>query len=515
MKRINIIGALVVLLTFGLMGCDKDTNSNDLAEAEVIKVEGLQSSYSVITDVDVLDIKLDVTSNLPDAQFEYVWAIYPTSAEGALYRLDTIARTKDLNYAVKLAAQEYQLVSIVKNQKTGLAKYTDVPLVVNTEYTRGWYVLKDDGINSDLDQFFTEGSIVPSGKKNENVFSSVNGRPIEGKGLRLTYFSDYRSTVVTETPANTKTLFAGTEKNISAIHINTLKEFRDKNTVFWGANAVNKDMVTFMASSTWYMMNNNHIHGISGPNSGFFGSSSMRDDSNTPHELSPYFLTSGNTTPFLFDNTSSSFVFALNAPAVLSSMTDKADTKLSAKNNNQRMLYMSYQDRLYDGNLYKWFARGWALFEDKTTLKKTLGYLEPRDAQMSITTYPVDVNAKLNNSSKHTLLIESEGFMYFVHNGRDVYSHALTSGNEVLQFSVPGNEEVTFIRHRKYSETNYGYDYVMIGTKVGPNYKVRMFQKQAGNLLSTPVFVLEGKGAVRDVMYISPTVSTSTYPTGY
>jgi hypothetical protein len=105
--------------------------------------------------------------------------------------------------------------------------------------------------------------------------------------------------------------------------------------------------------------------------------------------------------------------------------------------------------------------------------------------------------------------------MYFVHDNKDVYSRNLSNGNEQLQFSVPVGEEVTFIRHRSYTESGYAFNYVMIGTKVGSHYKIRMFEKTAGNLRAEPKFVLEGEGAPRDIMYVSPSVGTATYPTGY
>jgi hypothetical protein len=55
----------------------------------------------------------------------------------------------------------------------------------------------------------------------------------------------------------------------------------------------------------------------------------------------------------------------------------------------------------------------------------------------------------------------------------------------------------------------------LIGTKLGDSYKVRMFTKSSGSLASSPDITLEGKGIVRDVMYMSPSVSEYTYSNSY
>jgi hypothetical protein len=489
----------------------------------VIEVEGLESAYNVITDLDVLQIPLTASSNIKGADFEYIWAVYETNSQGYIPTFDTISREKDLNFPITLPARGYRLVSIVTNKKTGLSKYTSAVLNVNTEYTRGWYVLKDDGDNSDLDQFLTPDNIVPD-NVNANVFSELNGFKIEGTGTLLTYASDYKTTVASASPTNTKTLFVGTTKNVSAIFINTLKQIRDRKDIFFGGEAEGgKDMVVFGASQSINLINNSHIYGIytMTANSGIFGTYAMRDDYNTAYSLSPYYFSDTRMNSYLFDNTSSSFVSAGPGATVLTNITDIAETKMPAQNNNKKALYLGYQRYEYDPVNYKNLNKGWGLFEDKDDPNlKILTYLEPDGFKMQITCDTLELSDKLFNSSLHTLLVSTaqvsaENMMYFVHDNKDVYSRNLSNGNEQLQFSVPVGEEVTFIRHRSYTESGYAFNYVMIGTKVGSHYKIRMFEKTAGNLRAEPKFVLEGEGAPRDIMYVSPSVGTATYPTGY
>src|SRR5699024_10823605 len=135
-------------------------------------------------------------------------------------------------------------------------------LTVNTAYTRGWYVLKDDGNASDLDHFLTPDDIIPE-SVNENVFSQINGFKLEGKGTRLSYASDYKTTISSTSPQHTKTLFMGSEKNLSAVFINTLEQIRDRKDIFFGGEAEGgKDMAVFISSSSLNMLNNNQVYGI-------------------------------------------------------------------------------------------------------------------------------------------------------------------------------------------------------------------------------------------------------------
>lgn len=514
------VGALSLFL---FTACQKDTNTYNYSDVENIKADGFESSYSAISGMDTLEIKLDVGSNIEQSEFDYVWAVYETNAQGYIPTFDTISREKDLFFPVDLPAKGYVLVSVVKNKKTGLSKYQSATLTVNTAYTRGWYVLKDDGSSSDLDHFLTPESIIPE-DKNENIFSRINGFKLEGKGTRLTYASDFKTTVASTSPQNTKTLFMGTSKNVSAVFINTLEQIRDRKDIFFGGEAEGgKDMAVFISSSSLNILNNNQVYGIynMAANSGVFGTSVMRDDYNSPYKLSPYFFTDYSMNPIFFDETSSSFVASGPAASVFTRISDKEGTELPANNNNKTALYMAFQRSEYDPVNYKYNFMGVGLFQDKNDESlKIITRLLPEGYNMFIECDTVEVSDKIANSSLHSALVSTirigaENLLYFVHDGKDVYSRNLSNGTERLQFSVPGGEKVTFIRHRSYTEGGYAFDFVMIGTEVGGRYKIRMFEKSNGNLLSEPKFILEGEGSARDVMYVSPSVGNNTYPTGY
>lgn len=183
-----------------------------------------------------------------------------------------------------------------------------------------------------------------------------------------------------------------------------------------------------------------------------------------------------------------------------------------------RPLYIGYKSRSFNSSTSRWEITGYAVFQDKTDgTKKVIAKLEPNPStstKLFMTTEVIKPTDKMYNATLFTLLVEDENMMYFVL-GNQVWSRNLSNGFEQLQFTAPAGEEITYIRHKALTTGGYPFNYFMIGTTTGENYKVRMFTKSSGNLSGTPHFILEGKGIVRDVTYITPNVSENTYSNTY
>ena len=108
------------------------------------------------------------------------------------------------------------------------------------------------------------------------------------------------------------------------------------------------------------------------------------------------------------------------------------------------------------------------------------------------------------------MIFEDEKLLYFS-NGNEIWSYNINNNFEQRQFTVPDGETVTFVQHRKNElaganyPDGYYYNYICVGTvDTAGNYKLRMCTKQSGNLSEEPLHVLEGRGAPRDVIFISP-----------
>jgi len=509
MKKYNII-LLIGVITV-LQSCFKDESNYNYLPLEVITIKGLNSTYDRISETDSLNFTPTVSSTDPDADFEYFWGIYETSVQGYAPKVDTICKTLTIKYRITQPAKTWVLEFGAKNKHTGYTKIVDVTINVGTAFSRGWYVLKDDGSQSDLDLFLTPTSIVPTSVM-ENVYSFVNKRKLAGKGLGMNIQTTYKSTV-TGINANTRAMYIFTEKDASIINTNTFKEIRNFNSCFYVAPKIKAPNFMIASMQNDFFVNNGLLHGIYGmsSNTGVFGNVQMRDAINSPYRLSKYHLIDWLSDPVFFDETSSSFVSASGGGDMLNPIADAAGTSMSANKNNKTLLYFGPKNL----DTYE----GVAVFQDKTNpALKILSVIDPTIDAFKMVNDTLLTTSKLYNAVGYTANVGDESILYFIVGGNQLWSRNLVNKYEQLQFTAPAGETITFIKHRKYtSETAYAYNYVIVGTKndSGSNYTIRMFTKTAGNLDATPGVTITGKGIARDVFFLSPSVSYSTYPNAY
>ncbi|WP_164108534.1 MULTISPECIES: PKD-like family lipoprotein [Sphingobacterium] len=503
MIRIYMLSVLVLLFS----SCLKDKTNTDFLPHEVITVEGIESSYTKVSEIDRIILDPQVTSTDPNAEFEFMWGIYNSNIAG----LDTLSKSKNLDYLVRKPANSWKLLFRVANKNTGYTKYVTSELSVITQFTRGWYVAKGDAGKTDVDLFFTPSTIVPESKM-ENVFNTVNGRSLDGNPLIMNFYNNY-SVPLDGKRVLIRGLFVVSDKDATVVDINTLKEVRNFNQLFHSAPTKKLPGFVGLGMSAYYFLNDGGLHSVY--SNGEFGVKKIRDNLNTPYRLSNYFLTSwvgGN--PILYDEISSSFVSADGSGSYLTTIQDAAGTSMPANNNNKKLLFMGLK------TFYSPFS-GFAVLQDKTNpnlkivSKITETAVGGRASTIRLENDTLKTTDKIFNATQYALLDGDENMIYFC-TGNEIWSRNLSNGFEQLQYRIPAGEEVTFMRHRKYTrEAPYNFNFIMVGTKVGGNYKVRMFTKTLGNLSSEPKVVLEGKGAVGDVIYISPSVTSTTYNNTY
>jgi len=497
---------MIVLVT----SCFKDKSNYDYLSSEKIYVTGVNTSYDRVSQVDSIVITPTVKSTDATAQFSYWWGIYETSVQGSAPTVDTICRTKDLHYFVTKPAKTWVLVYGAKNKNTGYMSITTTTLNVITQFTRGWYVLKDDGSKTDMDLFLTPTTIVPTTMM-ANVFSLSNGRKLDGKAKSLNFESTYKS-MVTGALGNTRAMFIATDKDASIINTNTMLEIKNFNGSFYAPPTVKAPNSIFVGSSADYFINDGQLYGIytMSSNTGVFGNRQMKDAVNTPYHLSDYYWTYFVSDPILFDETSSSFISAGGAGTVLNTITDATGTAMKAINNNKTLLYMGMKST----------SAAVAIFQDKTnSALKILSQITPTVSAFKMVNDTLLSSSKLYSATKYTCNYVDEGMIYFVVGGNQVWSRNLVNKAEQLQYTAPAGETINFIRHKKYTvgttELPFNYNYIMVGSTIGTTYNVRMFTKTAGNLATTPAFTLTGTGSVGDVFYLTPSVSYTTYPNSY
>ncbi len=502
MKRLYIL-TLAVTIAAMFTACYKDKGNYSYTASEVITITGIAPSYDKISKQDKITLTPTVTSSSPNANFEYFWGIYETNVQGSVPKIDTIAKTLSLDYLITQSAKAWVLVFGAKNKTTGLQQLATSTINVITPFTRGWYVLKDDGTSTDLDLFLTPTSIVPASQIN-NVYSLINGKKLNGKAQFLSFDNSYKS-MVTGVLGNTRALFVTSDKDASVIDINSLLVIRDFNSMFYEPPTIKAPNYVGPGNSSDFFINAGQLYSLysMSSNVGQFAARQLKDALNTDYNLSKYFINFTLANPIFFDEISSSFVSAGGAGTVLNSVTDAVGTAMKANNNNKTLLYMGIKTTA---------PTGVALFQDKTnTSLKILSTITANTSAFNMVNDTLLNTNKLYSATLITTNLIDENFIYFVV-GNQVWSRNLSNKFEQLQYTAPAGETITFIRHKRYtSEVAYAHNYIAIGTKSGANYTVRMFTKTSGNLAASPDITMTGSGSVGDIIYMSPSVGTNTY----
>nr|WP_162988781.1 PKD-like family lipoprotein [Pedobacter schmidteae] len=499
----TLMFSIIIILS---SSCYKDKGNYDYTPLEKITITGINSSYERLSMDGKISISPTVSSSFPDADFEYTWGIYDPNVPliAPAKKMDTIGRDLKIDYLVTQAAKPWILYFSAKNKKTGLTTSTTTTLNVVTQFTTGWYVAKDEADKTDIDFFTVAANENIPEKRLSNIFSERNGRKLDGKVGNFCFVTNFQSPD-NGSMVDTRALFLTSERDVSVTSINTLKELGNYNNLFYSTPVIRKPGFITLGSLAYYFLNDGKIHSIYSfsPNEGKFASVQMRDNANTPYQLSKYFISGSSAKPYFFDEISSSFLTSSPTNTVMTPVVDGKDSKMSANNNNKKLIYMAQKTQSP--------FTGYAIFQDKTD--SSLRHL------VAITGAPTAINMvpqvlspsdKIYNATKYALNDSDEDIIYFVI-GHQVWSRNLSNKFEQLQYTVPVDQEITFIRHRKYTKAPYAYNFVMVGTKKGSNYQIRMFNKSSGNLLATPSIILEGQGSANDAIFITPSVVNSTY----
>lgn len=255
-----ILLAIVGLL---LMSCFEDKGNYSYTVGEQITVSGVEKEYLRYFMNDRLVVRPEVCSTDPDARFEYLWTI---SAQGRLG--DTLTLDKVLDTLVNWEPnQNYTLVLAVTNMNSGYTVYQEAELIVGTPYSWGWYVLKDDGQQTDIDLYSEQGKL-------SNILFAVNGQNLKGKAQKLSFIASHQ---VFDEEQNKytaqKTLFALTDRDLLGIDISRAGINRTYENIFYEVPEHPRPQMMFETMMCSYFLNDGKVYSIfnMSDNSGKFG----------------------------------------------------------------------------------------------------------------------------------------------------------------------------------------------------------------------------------------------------
>ena len=494
MKAKNIIYYLFFL---GICSCYKDKGNYDYSPVFEITIDSISESYTSYALVDTLRIKPEITPQ--NAEYDYWWAVHQVAVQGIAPTLDTLYYTRDLEMPVTLKPGSYYLIFCAKEKNTGIAKIAEARLTIVTSLSKGWYILRTQNGYSDFDVFTETDKI-------ENVIAANNdGKNLKGEARAVARMTTYQAwDETTSRYTSTNTIFALSSEDMAAIRTNEGTLIRTSNDIFYELPSDLSPQDIYVTNSDIYMVNAGKLYTINGmsPNSGRFGMPKHGD-----YRLAPYHVYNYPRYPLLYDEETASFCTCNTTADQLISFSDKGPVDsipLPPINN-------------LDADL---------LFMGPTSGRAAYALIKKRQQDMYCMLH---INAQCASPYRNPILNcdtldNSLGILkadkwatntvnhliYFVR-GNAIYSCNIDNHyQEALQFTLSANESITYMKHLTYTDyydSSANFNYLVAASYDGENYKVYLFNLQAGNLQPEPK-ILEGQGKVGALLYINESNGT-------
>lgn len=518
MKKIDLM--IYICLLLGMSACYEDKGNYDYTDIGDIVIAGIEDSYTAVALTKKLEIEPTVTSKNPADEFEYLWTVYnPNYYDSYLteaIKVDTIGREKNLSYEVNLQQGNYMLVFTVKNKWNDYTVYRKIPLTVSTQFNEGFYLLKEtESGDTELDLCMNDDT------HNDDLLSKSLGTPMEGAPTRLGIYFNYSFVdKVSGDYAAAATLGVMTEKDISLMSTGDMSLIYNHNTMFYYSTPPVEVpyymcqvsfCVVYISSegvyaSMQYVDNNSW-------GTGKFGF--VRDISGG-HKGCRYAVFSPKKSAVIcFDSQNGRFL-AVDYNGFLHAFKEDASGK-SPNNIPCNLIFMGLNRINSVDKVYAIFV------DDQHENQRYLYQLEmPSSTQYTnpvkeIVTLPV--TSKLNSADLYATNRTDTRAIYMV-NDNQLYFYDVDNQEESPMYpeGFPTDETITYLEHKYWSQTNdaeNNFNYLMIGTYKNGNYKVYMYEMLGGKPIGKPKRIIEGKGKVIDLQYVSPKMrgsSRSYYP---
>lgn len=513
----NILNtAVVVLAALSLAACyDTDDNSKYGAD-QALEINGMAALYELQTFVDVLRIDPKVTAATPDPSFEYTWQLYGAGDKTA--DMDTISTAGVLEYPVLLKPGSYTLVLDVVNTRNGLHTQASAGLTVISEFSRGFYLLKEADGGTDMDLHKPDGSVV------ENVITKSMGAKLAGTPVSmglLCFYPFYNTEIAAY--ERTQALGVCTSKGASIFNLADLGEIYDYDTMFYIDPPVEKPLyMTYTYFGTLFLTDGAAYwtaasEGSTRPGSGKFGYPRVLAGDYSPNVNAIY-----NQYLYFFDELNGRFCYTNHNGAIYAFPYDE-DTEYLPTGIMHDLVHFG-RNKVGMGTST---ATGYALFEDRQESGKMYLYtidISTTAANNMITAIDEIGDMDFNKAGCYATNELDAHIIYFSVGGQLYYYDILEKAEHKLSPAGFGGEQIVFIRNKFWTQADdedYNFNHLVIGTYSSGTYKVYMYNTLGGIPTGSPVHILEGSGKPLHMQYASPMLNAgsnaqySYYPGSY
>ncbi len=499
-KKIFNIKLLVLLLGVSLTftSCFKDDSVEGTPVSD-ITIADFETSYTKVSYVgEVLTINPEIETGYADSDLEYRWTIVPVqNSNPKTYTQPTeISTEKNLNYEVNIAPDDYTVRLQVSSKSNSYSVSQTTTLVVTTEFSRGFYILKENAEgNSELDMLTTEGVL------SENLLSHTReGGALKGAPLMLSaiYGQNYIEEGSTSTGKVNMICVTTKDKEIATFRSTDMKEIYNRSNMRY--SSFDDDEVPYCLQTGMYM---SHLFTSKGVTStynskGYSGKFGMAD---TETDCSIYMVRTGYNICYWDQTGHNIYMCDFNGGISLVKETDGTGLQLADYN-------------CVGSGAHR--TGGVFFIMEKEDTKERVAYNLTRNGTLSAT-YAIDASKHIAKSSFVRVNALQGYYMYGV-DGNKLYGYDWTSGNEIemnLQ-GIGSGETITYVSNQylnpsPISSGSEKLDYLAVGTQSGNQYHIYFYKMVGGIPDGEPVLKALGTGTLHSVRFITPKFSSSDF----
>lgn len=528
MKKNNKIAgtlmAVTVLVCLCLTSCFKDDSTLGTGEVGDIVVSGMEDAYSGVAFVgEHLKISPKVEAGYDASDLDYQWLLLDTKTgsvteNGDTVRPKVIGDGKDLDFEINVAPGKYQLRLVVTAQSNGYKAYASSSLMVRTNFSQGFYILKEtaDG-NTDLDMY------TPDDKMGENLLTEMDGAPMAGKPLALDI--NYNAWYINpddDKMASTNTVTVITDRKQIAV-----KRTADLKTVFDRSNLLYDTMdadeqpyglVNTVMGNICYLSSKGvrltNAAGGSGSSesSGQFGMPTSECDGSRfiTHDLPSY----GGLV--FWDNATHTIMqTSYNGTASPLTYSDNSGTDQTSELASFDCLHIGY-------NYMSGTGTATVILEDKSTGRRYLYTTTSSFSGIFLKKRTV-IPANLHLAKDNVFCTNGKTAKY-IYSSDGTALYAGIFGNDELGEAVlhpkgiGSGETISYIGNPFWAGSFSGgtkFNYLVVGTQKGDSYTLYMYNMVGGAPEGDPVKIIKGTGQVKAVRYLNSSFNSSDWMFGY
>lgn len=486
-----------ILLLMAATSCYKDLGNYDYGTKTAIQIDSIKNLYEVYSG-DSLHIVPEITSCSEVVSYE--WSMYDSLQQVAEVRV--LSTEKELHDLIVLPQGVYKMEYKVTDAD-GYTQIASSIVSVITEFSEGFYVLKEVEGNSDLDLYPTKAAPMP-----DLMFNLFEER-LQGLPQDLFIAPNHRYIDDTLAKQSEYVIYPITTEETRMIKLSDMETLFNYEDFFYQLPAEKEQPGYFVYGTLAFTLLTDHnvytYNAMAGWPSGKYNDHSAYPNGCTALQPAPYVSTSMLGDVSLYDNLNGQFLYVSQFGGLMQ-FKSEADRPISPFGLNCNMVYMRQP---------KGGGTAYAVMENKENGERYIFTLDKLNNSNANPIAKVDTLLAENHIYEAENFTVSEGGVFMFYNvGNQLYSYEIATGNELpLNLNLDG-ENICMIDYL-YCLKSPAWHKFIVATSNGERYKLYLFEANTGNLpdLSVPPTIYEGTGKPKAIHYVNTTVlSTSQYP---